>query len=124
MSTVPLTIGSTGWEGPQYYIIFETSGASTYKIDISLSPLVEQSTNSVLPYDFRLVLAPSIDPIWEDDIRIDRESQENNWITVAEGNAGDNGTRLVYGAYYRADTSVALGGKIYNGTVKVRMSAK
>ena len=125
VSTVPLTIGSTGWEGPQYYIIFETSGASTYKIDISLSPLVEETTKSVLPYDFRLALVPDIDSIWDDDFKkIDGVVQGDNWFPVADGVAGDNGTRLVYGAYYRADTSVALGGKIYNGTVKVRMSAE
>lgn len=125
VSTVPLTIESTGWEGPQYYIIFETSGASTYKIDISLSPLVEETTKSVLPYDFRLALVPGIDSIWEDDFKeIDGDVEGDNWIPVAGGVAGDNGIRCVYGAYYRADTSIALGGKTYSGTVKVRMSAQ
>lgn len=125
VSTVPLTIRSIGWEGPQYYIIFETSEASSYKIDISLSPLVEETTDSVLPYDFRLVLMPGIDSIWEDDFKtIDSDDQGENWIPVADGVAVDNDTRLVYGAYYRADTSIALGGKTYSGTVKVRMSAE
>ena len=124
VDSVPLTIESTGWEGPQYYIIFETSRASSYNIDISLSPLVEETTGSVLPYDFRLVSVPGFESIWEDDISINGDDKGDNWISVADGAAGDSGTRLVYGAYYRADTSIALGGKTYSGTVKVRMSAE